>query len=70
MCGLQIAKAGAKPDIRARVRAGVGEVQRAQPGSAGIVATAATVREPFPCERRVESAYRVINTLGSHQCPF
>ena len=66
MCGLQIAKAGAKPDSRVRSRAGVVEVQRAQPGSAGIAATAATVREPFPCERRVESASWVIDTFRDY----
>ena len=70
MCRLQIAKAGAKPETRVRTRAGVVEVQRPQAGIAGIVATAATEREPFPCERRVESASWVIDTLGSHQCPF
>ena len=67
MCGLQIAKAGAKPDIRARIRAvAVAEVQRAQPGIAGIAASAATVREPFPCERRVESASWVIDTFRDY----
>jgi len=40
-------RAGAKPDIRVRIRAGVVEVQRAQAGNAGIVAIAATVREPL-----------------------
>ena len=66
MCRLQIAKAGAKPDRRARKRAGVGEVQRPQAGKAGIAATAATGREPFPRYANVESAYRVINTLGNY----
>ena len=66
MCGLQIAKAGAKPEIRARARAGAVEVHRAQPGTAGIVATAATAREPFPCERRVESASWVIDTFRDY----
>ena len=65
MCGLQIAKAGAKPETRARRRAGVVEVQRAQPGTAGS-ASAATVREPFPCERRVESASWVIDTFRDY----
>ena len=66
MCGLQIAKAGAKPAIRVHSRAGVAEVQRAQAGSAGIVAIAATAREPFPCERRVESASWVIDTFRDY----
>ena len=66
MCGLQIAKAGAKPDMRVRIRAGAAEVQRAQAGSAGTVASAATEREPFPRERRVEIAYRVANTLRDY----
>ena len=66
MCRLQIAKAGAKPDIRARRRAGAAEVQRAQPGSAGSAAIAATGREPFPRERRVEVACRVANTLRDY----
>ena len=70
MCRLQIAKAGAKPEIRARTRAGVVEEQRPQAGIAGMAAIAATAREPFPRYLNVESAYRVINTLGSHQCPF
>jgi len=65
MCGLQIAKAGAKPDIRGRSRAGVEEEKRAQPGTAGS-ASAATVREPFPCERRVESASWVIDTFRDY----
>ena len=65
MCRLQIAKAGAKPDMRARKRAGEVEVQRAQPGIAGR-ASAATVREPFPCERRVESASWVIDTFRDY----
>ena len=47
MCRLQIAKAGAKPDMRDRIRAGEAEVQRAQAGIAGIVAIAATEREPL-----------------------
>ena len=66
MCGLQIAKAGAKPENRDRMRAGADEVQRAQPGIAGIVASAATEREPFPRERRVEVACRVANTLRDY----
>ena len=65
MCGLQIAKAGAKPETRVRRRAGV-EVQRAQAGTAGSVATAATERAPFPCERRVESASWVIDTFRDY----
>ena len=40
-------RAGAKPDITVGVRAGVVEVQRAQAGIAGIVAIAATEREPL-----------------------
>ena len=66
MCGLQIAKAGAKPDTRARIRAGAVEGQRAQAGIAGRVANAATEREPFPCERRVESASWVIDTFRDY----
>ena len=66
MCGLQIAKAGAKPETRVRKRAGGAEVQRAQAGIAGIVAKAATEREPFPCERRVESASWVIDTFRDY----
>jgi len=66
MCGLQIAKAGAKPEIRVRTRAGVVEVQRPQAANAGIAATAATEREPFPCERRVESASWVIDTFRDY----
>jgi len=48
------------------MRAGDGEEQRAQPGIAGIVASAATAREPFPCERRVESASWVIDTFRDY----
>jgi len=66
MCGLQIAKAGAKPDSRVRTRAGAAEVQRPQAGTAGNVASAATEREPFPCERRVESASWVIDTFRDY----
>ena len=66
MCGLQIAKAGAKPDDTVGARAGEGEAQRAQAGIAGIVANAATEREPFPCERRVESASWVIDTFRDY----
>ena len=66
MCGLQIAKAGANPERRVRIRAGVVEVQRAQAGSAGKAARAATEREPFPCERRVESASWVIDTFRDY----
>ncbi|WP_286255016.1 hypothetical protein [Marinobacter shengliensis] len=40
-------RAGAKPDIVVRVRAGVVEVQRAQAGIRAIVAIAATKREPL-----------------------
>ena len=66
MCGLQIAKAGAKPESRDRMRAGDGEEQRAQPGIVGIVASAATAREPFPREPRVESASWVIDTFRDY----
>ncbi len=66
MCGLQIAKAGAKPEKRVRIRAGADEVQRAHAGIAGIAAIAATEREPFPCERRVESASWVIDTFRDY----
>ena len=66
MCGLRIAKAGAKPASRVRNRAGVAEVQRPQAGAAGIVAIAATEREPFPRYVNGEVAYRVANTLWNY----
>ena len=48
------------------MRAGDGEEQRAQPGIVGIVASAATAREPFPREPRVESASWVIDTFRDY----